>query len=862
MSNKAILRKNYKPYPFKLNQVRLDFDLYDDHALVKSFLVFERLGDGDLLLYGDELELVSVSLNQQPVSESEYVIDNGHLSIKNCPESFSLEVETRIYPHKNTALSGLYKTETMFCTQCEAEGFRRMTFFPDRPDVLSVYTTKITADKAKYPNLLSNGNLIESGDVGDDRHFAVWQDPFKKPSYLFALVAGDLACVKDSFKTMSGRTVDLQIFVEHGNEDKCEHAMTSLKESMRWDEEQFGREYDLDIFMIVAVSDFNMGAMENKGLNIFNSKYILARPDTASDNDYLGIEGVVAHEYFHNWTGNRVTCRDWFQLSLKEGLTVFRDQEFSSDMNSREVCRIGDVKTLINAQFPEDSGAMAHPVRPESYEEINNFYTATIYNKGAEVIRMQHSLVGKNGFRQGMDLYFERHDGDAVTIDDFVAAMEDANSIDLTQFKHWYSQAGTPEVVVNTSFADGQLTISMSQTCRPTPECQHKKPFHIPVRVGLFDDSGNPIKLEQEVLELKEHTQSFVIKDLKAKPLVSLLRGFSAPVKLDFEQSEHELASLLQYETDGYAKWRAGQRLAMNYMKKAYQTNDIQLELPVYIKEAFLKMIQDESVDPALRAEVLMPPGFEEVASELHLVDVGRLEAIRNHYRQELGLYLYDALDGIYDHLWERENHEISHEAFHRRKLRNSSLWLMMKANHDQTLDVCQTQFAQSKTMTDQVSAFNLLVSSTNDSARTQSIDAFFEQWKQDELVMDKWFSAQALCELPGALERVKKLMTHAAFNMKNPNKVRALIGSFCFGNYQHFHAEDGSGYEFLTEILLKLDELNPQVSARMATPFTRWQRLDNHRQELMKNQLKRLKDHSLSKDLHELVTKSLQATD
>ena len=859
MSNPAVLRKNYKPYPFLLNQVDLAFDLFESYALVTSQMVFEKQGIEDLVLYGDELELISVSLNDTPMSSSQFTIENGNLIIKDCPDAFSLEIKTKIYPPQNTALSGLYKTEQMFCTQCEAEGFRRITFFPDRPDVLSVFTTKITADKAKYPNLLSNGNLIKSGDLPDGRHFVTWQDPFKKPSYLFALVAGDLVCMKDDFKTMSGRVVDLQIFVEHGNENKCEHAMKSLKKAMKWDEEQFGREYDLDVFMIVAVSDFNMGAMENKGLNIFNSKYILARPDNATDSDYLGIESVVAHEYFHNWTGNRVTCRDWFQLSLKEGLTVFRDQEFSSDMNSREVCRIGDVKTLINAQFPEDSGAMAHPVRPESYEEINNFYTATVYNKGAEVIRMQHTLLGRDGFRKGMDLYFDRHDGSAVTIDDFVAAMEDANDKDLSQFKNWYCQAGTPEVSAQTSYQNGQLSISVLQHCKPTPENQNKKPFHIPIRVGLFDESGHLLDIGQDIFELKEKSETFVIKNLNHKPLISLLRGFSAPVKLSFDQDGQELAALLRYETDGYAKWRAGQRLAVDVLKKAYLEQAGSYELPDYLKEAFLNMLLDEGVDKALRAEVLMPPGFEEVASELSSVDVGLLEQVRRYYRQELGFYLFDALETIYHDLWQLEDHAINHDAFHRRKLRNSCLWLMMKSKPEQAINLCQNQFKLAKTMTDQIAAFNLLVSFKDEHIRTQAIDTFYKLWHDDELVMDKWFSAQALSERPNTLAQVEALLLHPKFNIKNPNKVRALVGNFCFGNHACFHAPDGSGYRFLSDIILKLDALNPQVSARMATPYTRWQKFDSQRQVLIKAQLRDLDSHHLSKDLQELVSKSLQ---
>ncbi|GGI84384.1 aminopeptidase N [Legionella impletisoli] len=858
MPNSTIHRKDYRPYPFKLQQVYLEFDLYDDEARVQSQMVFERENPGPLHLYGDELELIQLKMGDEMLSEGDYELKDGDLYIHDCPDAFTLHIETRIRPQDNTELSGLYRTNHLFCTQCEAQGFRRIMFFPDRPDVLSVFTTKIIADKEKYPVLLSNGNLIEVGSHGEQRHWALWQDPFKKPAYLFALVAGDLACVQDTFKTASGRTVDLRIYVEPGNEDKCQHAMESLKRAMRWDEEKYGREYDLDIFMIVAVSDFNMGAMENKGLNIFNSKYILARPDTATDSDYLDIEGVVGHEYFHNWTGNRVTCRDWFQLSLKEGLTVFRDQEFSRDMNSREVNRILDVKMLRNAQFPEDAGAMAHPVRPESYQEINNFYTATVYNKGAEVIRMQHTLLGDEGFRRGMDLYFKRHDGQAVTIDDFVAAMEDANEVDLTQFKLWYSQAGTPEVKVKSSYDAGTLRLQIDQTCRPTPESQEKKPFHIPIRVALFDSNGQALPLQTDVLELKEASQVFEFEGLNEKPLVSLLRDFSAPVTLHDERNETELTDLLRYESNGVAKWDAAQRLTINCLTKHYQDEKSSWMLPESLLNAYQHLLLDESLDPALKAEVISPPGFEDIATHLTLVNVSLLESVRDDYRATLGRHLFDKAERLYQVLWQQEEHAMESNAYGRRKLRNLCLWLMMKADEKEALNLCQEQFTKARTMTDQIASFNLLVNCTFDDYRLQAIEAFYQQWKTNDLVLDKWFTALALCELPGTLTEVRQLMSHSAFNIKNPNKVRALLGAFCSSNYRHFHAEDGSGYAFLSEVLLTLDKYNPQVAARLATPFTRWQRLDKPRQALMQEELQTLAKNKLSRDLQELVSKSL----
>ena len=609
MSNKTIYLDAYKPPVFDVKSVFLDVALYEDHALVTNTMSLVRLHVGDLRLNGDGLTLESIEIDGQVLALDQYKIEGSDLVLENCVDQFTLKIVTKIQPQNNTALSGLYRSHDLFCTQCEAEGFRRITYFPDRPDVLSIYTTRISADKKRYPILLSNGNKIESGDLSDGRHFVTWHDPFKKPCYLFALVAGKLLSVNDEFITCTGRAISLSIFVEPGNEDKCAHAMDSLKRSMRWDEEQYGREYDLDIFMIVAVSDFNMGAMENKGLNIFNAKYILASPDTASDVDYADIEGVVAHEYFHNWTGNRVTCRDWFQLSLKEGLTVFRDQEFSRDMHSRDVNRIMDVNVLRQAQFPEDAGRMAHPVRPSSYQEINNFYTATIYNKGAEVIRMQETLLGKAGFRRGMDLYFERHDGCAVTINDFVAAMEDANGADLKQFMRWYSQAGTPHVeLVTEDYVNGVLTLTFTQSCAPTPECEEKQPFVIPIRVALFNAKGEPIQTEKSLLVLNEAKQTFSFDGLKEKPLVSLLQDFSAPIRLLRTMSRQDKIALLRCETNGFAKWDVSVQLAKDVLINLYQSPKEAWQVPTDLLNAYRHILTDETLDRALRAELIMPP--------------------------------------------------------------------------------------------------------------------------------------------------------------------------------------------------------------------------------------------------------------
>jgi aminopeptidase N len=857
MPNTNVYLKNYQPPTFHVTTVDLNFELYDDHALVTNKMTVVRQHPGDLQLLGHDLDLISIHMNNQLVKASDYKLSGDELLISTCPDDAFLTIVTRIRPQDNTALSGLYRSKDMFCTQCEAEGFRRMTYFCDRSDVLASYRTKIVADKAKFPVLLSNGNLEDCGDAENGRHWAIWHDPFKKPSYLFALVAGNLACVEDEFITCSGKNVVLRIYVEPGNEGKCEHAMISLKKAMRWDEEQYGREYDLDIFMIVAVSDFNMGAMENKGLNIFNSKYILASPETATDQDYAGIESVVAHEYFHNWTGNRITCRDWFQLSLKEGLTVFRDQEFSRDMNSRDVNRILDVKTLRNIQFPEDAGSMAHPVRPESYQEINNFYTATVYNKGAEVIRMQQTLLGEAGFRRGMDLYFQRHDGQAVTIDDFVASMEDANGVDLTQFKRWYSQAGTPHVEITSEYRNGQLSLTLTQSCKPTPECQIKQPFHIPIRIALFDAKGQMLPIETPLLELRETSQTFLVDNIPNAPTLSVCRDFSAPITWSNNASKNELLTLLRFETNGFAKWNAAQHLALNCVTGCYHSKRDywQEQIPETLTDAYQQVLNDESLDYSLRAELLTPPGFEEVMSQFQTVDVERLEIVRDFFRESIGRGLFQSFKQQYQTLWQEEDHAIDGTAFGRRKLRNICLWFLMKANEAQTTPICLQQFADAKTMTDQIACLSLLINSYESKT---AIDAFYQQWQHDELVMDKWFSLQASSERFGTLENVRRLLTHPQFNMKNPNRVRAVIGAFTQANPRNFHADDGSGYAFLTEMLLTLDKINPQITARLATPFTRWQRLDETRQRLIKEQLKLLAERKdLSKDLQELVMKS-----
>ncbi len=859
MSNQTVFLKDYRPSNFLIDAVFLEISLFDSHALVENRMTLKRQSSGDLRLSGQGLTLVELRLDDKPFSD--YTLDENGLTIHTSLDLLNLTIVTQFEPQHNTSLSGLYRSNALFCTQCEAEGFRRITYFLDRPDVLTVFTTKIIADKTKYPVLLSNGNWVDGQDLPDGRHWALWHDPFKKPSYLFALVAGDLACVRDTFETCSGREIDLRIYVEYGNEDKCAHAMHSLKKAMRWDEEHFGREYDLDLYMIVAVSDFNMGAMENKGLNIFNAKYILARPETATDTDYADIEGVVAHEYFHNWTGNRVTCRDWFQLSLKEGLTVFRDQEFSCDMNSRDVNRIMDVRALKQAQFPEDAGRMAHPVRPESYQEINNFYTSTIYNKGAEVIRMQSTLLGQAGFRKGMNLYFERHDGQAVTINDFVRAMSDANQRDMSQFMLWYSQAGTPHVkLISESYENGTLRVTFEQTCPTTPDKQIKKPFVIPIRYRLFDHYGEAMNLSTDYFELTQAVQTFEVHGLKEKPLLSLLQNFSAPIVLQRDVSFDDLLLILRYDENGFVKWDVSQQLAQNALFEAYQTDDTaNWHLNQTLLKTYQDILNDETLNQALRAELLTLPTFEMLANTLSEVDVTRMEHVRDLFKKQLsGVLAHDA-HALYERLNKAEDHAMHGEAYARRRLKHVCLWLMMTAREAHALSCCEAQFKQAKTMTDVLSSLGLLVNGPDSDKRSFALETFYTRWKENDLVLDKWFSVQATSEAAHTLSEVQSLLTHPKFVMTNPNKVRALIGAFCQANPRNFHAIDGSGYRFLTEMLLQLDKINAQVTSALATPFTRWQRYDKPRQQLMLKELERLSTHSLSKDLTEKVVKSLE---
>ena len=880
---KMIYLKDYQAPEYLIDETHLTFELFDDHSLVHAQLVMRRnpargAGLPPLVLDGQLLELLSVKLADVDLTASDYELTPDSLTVQPKSETFTLDTSVKIHPETNTALEGLYKSSGMFCTQCEAEGFRKITYYLDRPDVMSTFTTTVIASKQDFPILLSIGNPVGAGPEGEGRHWITWEDPFKKPAYLFALVAGDLWCIEDTFVTMTERKVTLRIYVEQENIDKCQHAMDSLKKSMRWDEEVYGREYDLDIFMIVAVNDFNMGAMENKGLNIFNSSAVLARAETATDAAHQRVEAIVAHEYFHNWSGNRVTCRDWFQLSLKEGFTVFRDSGFSADMNSATVKRIQDVAYLRTHQFAEDAGPMAHAVRPDSFIEISNFYTLTVYEKGSEVVGMIHTLLGADGFRKGSDLYFERHDGQAVTCDDFVKAMEDANGVDLTQFKRWYSQAGTPRLAVSESYDAGAktytLTFRQSAPTTPGQPGEEKKPFVIPVSLGLLDKQGKeiPLRLQGEsaasgtsrVISVTEAEHSFTFVDVAEQPLPSLLRGFSAPVKLSFPYNRDQLMFLMQHDTDGFNRWDAGQQLSVQVLKEliAQHQKGEKLVMDQRLITALGTVLADESLDQAMVAEMLSLPGEAYLTEISEVADVDAIHAAREFARQQLANSLSDAL-------WKRyqTNRELSKqtayvaesEHFARRALQNIALSYLMLTQKPDVLAAAIEQFDAADNMTERLTALAVLVNSPFEDEKAKALEVFAENFKDNALVMDQWFSVQAGSTLPGGLERVKALMQHPAFTMKNPNKVRALIGAFAGQNLINFHAADGSGYRFLADLVIELNGFNPQIASRQLAPLTRWRKYDDKRQAVMKGELERIRaSGQLSPDVFEVVSKSL----
>ena len=878
---KMIYLKDYQAPEYLIDETHLTFELFEDHTLVHAQLVMRRnpargAGLPPLVLDGQLLELLSLKLDDAELGIGDYQQSPDHLTVQPKAAQFTLDTSVRIHPETNTALEGLYKSSGMFCTQCEAEGFRKITYYLDRPDVMSKFTTTVSAEQHSYPVLLSNGNPIASGPGEDGRHWATWEDPFMKPAYLFALVAGDLWCIEDVFTTMNQRDVTLRIYVEPENVDKCQHAMNSLKKSMRWDEETYGREYDLDIFMIVAVNDFNMGAMENKGLNIFNSSCVLARAETATDAAHQRVEAVVAHEYFHNWSGNRVTCRDWFQLSLKEGFTVFRDAEFSADMNSRTVKRIEDVAYLRTHQFAEDAGPMAHAVRPASFIEISNFYTLTVYEKGSEVVRMLRTLLGTEGFRKGSDLYFERHDGQAVTCDDFIKAMEDANSVELTQFKRWYSQAGTPRLAVSEAYDSAAKTYSLTfrQSYPATPDKQDKQPFVIPVELGLLDAQGGEIALRlsgeaaaagrTRVISVNEAEQTFTFVGIAEKPLPSLLRGFSAPVKLSFPYNRDQLMFLMQHDSDGFNRWEAGQQLSVQVLQELigqHQKGEA-LVLDQRLVTALNSVLADDQLDQAMVAEMLSLPGEAYLTEISEVADVDAIHAAREFARKQLA-------DSLFEGLWQRyqANRELSKktayiaeaEHFARRGLQNIALSYLMLSGKPQVLAACLEQFDTCDNMTERLTALAVLVNSPFAEEKAKALATFADNFKDNPLVMDQWFSVQAASTLPGGLQRVKALMTHPAFTMKNPNKVRALVGAFAGQNLINFHAADGSGYRFLADLVIQLNAFNPQIASRQLAPLTRWRKYDSARQALMKAELERIRaSGDLSSDVYEVVSKSL----
>ncbi|MBM4858595.1 aminopeptidase N [Vibrio parahaemolyticus] len=860
----AKYRKDYQAPSHTITDIYLTFDLYDNDTIVTALSKVVQKGESTTLeLDGEGLELRSVKVNGEDWAHHE--VKEASLVLSDLPAEFELEIITNIDPEANTALEGLYKSGGAFCTQCEAEGFRRITYYLDRPDVLAKYTTKVIADKATYPYLLSNGNRIAQGEAENGRHWVQWQDPHPKPAYLFALVAGDFDVLRDKYTTMSGCNVDLEIFVDKGNLDRAGHAMTSLINSMKWDEERFGLEYDLDIYMIVAVDFFNMGAMENKGLNIFNSKFVLANDQTATDRDYLGIEAVIGHEYFHNWTGNRVTCRDWFQLSLKEGLTVFRDQEFSSDLGSRAVNRIDNVRIIRGPQFAEDASPMSHPIRPDKVIEMNNFYTLTVYEKGSEVIRMYHTLLGEEGFQKGMKLYFERHDGTAATCEDFVSAMEDATGVDLKQFRLWYSQSGTPTLRVNSEYNAEAKTyaLTVEQFTEATQDQAEKQALHIPFDIELYDSKGQTIPLiingesVHNVLDIKQDKQTFVFENVAEQPVPSLLREFSAPVKLEYDYSDAELIFLMKHATNDFARWDASQMLLAKYIRQ--NVTNVQTGSEVQLSEdlidAFRGVLLDENLEPAFIAQVFSLPSINEITGWYKQIDVDSVDTVLNSITVSLSAALEDELSATY-HTLKQAEYTIDHAAIGKRALRNQCLQFLAHTDKGNTL--VKAQYEAANNMTDTIAAMSA-ANSAQLECREELMADYSDKWKHDGLVMDKWFALQGTNPAEDALEKVKATMNHEAFSLKNPNRTRSLIGSFLAANPVRFHDKSGSGYQFAGEILRQLNDSNPQVASRMIDPLLKFRKYDEARQAMIRAELEKLKAmDNLAKDLFEKVTKAL----
>jgi aminopeptidase N len=871
--------QDYSAPDWKIERVDLDISLDPTRTRVKARLTISpaagTAAPAQLRLDGDGLNFVSLTLDGQAAGADSYTVTSDALTILQPPQQrFVLEIETLLDPSANSQLMGLYRSSGTYCTQCEAEGFRRITYFLDRPDVMAVYTTRIEARRGEAPYLLANGNLIESGNVsGTDRHFAVWHDPFPKPSYLFAMVGGDLACVEDKFVTMSGRSVTLQIFVEHGKERFADYAMDSLKRSMRWDEQAFGREYDLDIFMIVAVSDFNMGAMENKGLNVFNDKYVLASAETATDSDYAGIETVIAHEYFHNWTGNRITCRDWFQLCLKEGLTVFRDQEFSSDQRSRPVKRISDVRGLRAVQFMEDAGPLAHPVRPDTYREINNFYTPTVYEKGAEVIRVLKTMIGPENFRKSMDLYFARHDGTAATVEQFVRCFADVSGQNLDQFMLWYHQSGTPEVRAEAHYdaAARTLTLDLTQSLAPTPGQPTKQPMVIPLGIGLVDPAGKDMplkpadgrKLQGDALILTKPSERITFSDVAHKPVVSLNRGFSAPVKLTVNYTQDDLSLLAAHDSDPFNRWQALQTIATEYLiaNVASGKNGGTPRDPVALITAMRETLESKTLEPAFAGLALALPSVADIARDIGKdIDHDAIFAARQTLRRAIGEALQPRFLEVYSRLASRAPYSPDAASAGRRTFRNACLDYIAVNPEPAAIALVDAQYRDADNMTDRLAALSVL-SQHDVPQRRQAFDDFYKRFEKDALVIDKWFTIQATIPDAGTLARVRGLLTHPAFDLSNPNRVRSLVGAFVQSNQTQFNRADGAGYDFLADIVEGLDPKNPQVSARLMTAFRTWRALEPRRRALAEKALRRVaQTPGLSRDTSDIAERSLAA--
>ena len=864
---------DYQAPAYSIKQVFLTFDLNEDKTLVTTTMQCQRNMANDitspLILNGKELKLLSVSLDDKPLSENDYKVEADKLILPNVPESFTLTIENSIKPQENTSLEGLYKSKGMFCTQCEAHGFRKITYYLDRPDVMSRFKTKIIADKKRYPVLLSNGNRIESGDLDNGRHFVTYEDPFKKPCYLFALVAGDLHCLQDTFTTQSGRNINLEFYASEQNIDKCHHALESLKKAMSWDETIYNREYDLDTYMVVAVADFNMGAMENKGLNIFNTSCILANPKTATDADYDYILRVIGHEYFHNWTGNRITLRDWFQLSLKEGLTVFRDQSFTEDHTSKTLKRISGVNLIRIHQFAEDRSPMRHPVRPESYIEMDNFYTTTVYYKGAEVIRMLKTIVGDEGFYKGMALYFSRHDGQAITCDDFVKAFEDANDLDLSQFMLWYAQDSTPTVTATDEYDEATQTYDLhfQQTCPKSPAQPNKKPFLIPIKLGFLSSQGDSLTAtyndqtnNEFVITLKNEKESVSFSNVSEKPTPSLLRDFSAPIKLKYAYTEKDHLLLFANDSNLFNRYEAGNQYMTGFIQRHVEAikEGHKINLDDEFLNALKYTLQAKDLDKAFIAHAISIPTMNELIGSFSPIPIDAIHQAREYLSTLINTSLSDTLRTTYEALQNDAPYEASQEAIQARTLKNTCLLMLAEMGEKEIMHLCQQQFEQANNMSDQLAALKGLLYSQDKDLRQRSLDTFYQMWQHEALVMDKWFALQAQAKDPSTLDQVEKLTKHPAFDIKNPNKVRALMGTFSQQNLINFHQKEGRGYTFIKDQVITLDAINAHVASSLARSLMNFKRFEDDRQKLMRESLESLLQAKLSNNVYEIVSKSL----